>query len=74
MFYPVPLYKQKAFSRFAPDDLELANTEALCESVISLPVHTEMDAETQNFIIESVKSFFLPKTHAANDKSAGENV
>lgn len=58
VFYPVPLYKQKAFSNYAAQDFELKNTEALCRTVISLPIHTEMDAETRNFIIETVTAFF----------------
>jgi dTDP-4-amino-4,6-dideoxygalactose transaminase len=58
IYYPIPLYNQKAFSRFVPDDMQLATTELLCEEVISLPIHTEMDKEQLNYITVHVKSFF----------------
>jgi UDP-2-acetamido-2-deoxy-ribo-hexuluronate aminotransferase len=57
VYYPIPLYKQKAFSSFY-DGSGLTNTEVLCNQVLSLPIHTEMESETQNFIISKVKDFF----------------
>lgn len=65
IYYPVPLNEQKAFKDFVPEKLDLPITEMLCREVISLPIHTEMDAETQDFIIESVKEFFVAKSEAA---------
>lgn len=58
VYYPVPLYKQKAFSQYVSGDFELENTEQLCKEVISLPIHTEMNKEVQQYIIDSVKAFF----------------
>ena len=57
IYYPVPLYKQEAFKHYW-NGKELAVTEQLCQQVLSLPIHTEMDNTTLNYIIESVKSFF----------------
>jgi len=57
IYYPVPLYNQKAFSGYV-QDLKLANTELLCREVISLPIHTEMKSEDQGYIIDQVKNFF----------------
>lgn len=65
IYYPVPLNEQKAFKDFVPEKLDLPITEMLCREVISLPIHTEMDAETQDYIIESVKEFFTAKSEAA---------
>lgn len=65
IYYPVPLYRQKAFSEFVADDFELPSVKRLCDSVLSLPIHTEMDSETQNYIIESVREFFTAKTQTA---------
>jgi dTDP-4-amino-4,6-dideoxygalactose transaminase len=31
----------------------------LCEEVLSLPIHTEMDKETLTYIVEAVKAFFM---------------
>lgn len=65
IYYPVPLNEQKAFKDFVPENLDLPITEMLCREVISLPVHTEMDAETQDYIIASVREFFTAKSEAA---------
>ncbi|MEM6966179.1 MAG: DegT/DnrJ/EryC1/StrS family aminotransferase [Bacteroidota bacterium] len=54
VFYPVPLYEQEAFKKFVPENLKLPVTEELCKSVISLPIHTEMNDEIQNYIAEVV--------------------
>jgi len=59
IYYPVPLYKQNAFKHFIPAGFrELPVTEKLCSDVFSLPIHTEMKPEVQEYIIDSVKSFF----------------
>ena len=59
VYYPVPLYKQEAFLPFTKGVMELPITEKLCQSVISLPIHTEMEMETQDYIINQVKAFSL---------------
>lgn len=58
IYYPVPLYKQKAFENWVAPDFNLPNTEKLCQSVLSLPIHTEMNDETLSFISGGVKEFF----------------
>lgn len=57
IYYPVPLYKQEAFSQYVESGFALENTEMLCKEVLSLPIHTEMKSEVQDFIISSVKQF-----------------
>lgn len=57
IYYPIPLYKQKAFKPFT-DVTFLPVTEQLCKEVISLPIHTEMKLEEIQYIIESINSFF----------------
>ncbi|MDX1939995.1 MAG: DegT/DnrJ/EryC1/StrS family aminotransferase, partial [Saprospiraceae bacterium] len=59
IYYPVPLYKQEAYkSAMANVISELPITEMLCQSVISLPIHTEMDEEMLAYISEAVAEFF----------------
>jgi len=58
VYYPVPLYKQKAYSAFCSPDMRLENTEALCASVVSLPMHTEMTPKLIEYIGEGVLSYF----------------
>lgn len=56
IYYPVPLYEQDAFRPFT-DLTHLPVTAQLCQEVLSLPIHTELDYEQLNHIVESVKSF-----------------
>lgn len=58
IYYPLPLYRQEAFQQFVSNDFILPTTEELCNEVLSLPVHTEMNYDILNFISSSVKSFF----------------
>ena len=58
IYYPIPLYKQEAFSKFVEQGFELTNTEELSRSVISLPIHTELENSNQDYIIEKVLNFF----------------
>lgn len=57
IYYPIPLYKQDAFKKFVPQGFELQNTEYLCQSVLSIPMHTEMNEDILYRIINSLKSF-----------------
>lgn len=57
IYYPVALYKQKAFAHYWKGG-ELKVTEQLCDEVLSLPMHTELTTSTLDFIVERVKSFF----------------
>lgn len=57
VYYPVPLYRQGAFAKTVPAGFELPHTELLCEQVISLPMHTELDADTLDYVVDAVRSF-----------------
>ncbi len=59
IYYPIPAHKQKMFAAFGSSNTELPTTDWLSERVISLPIHTEMDEEQQEFIIDTVKMFFV---------------
>ena len=56
IYYPIPLHKQKAFA-LSDSDRSFSVTENLCDNVISLPIHTEMEADQQAYIIEKVLEF-----------------
>lgn len=58
IYYPIPAHKQHMFAQFGVSNLSLPVSEALCMQVLSLPIHTEMLPEQQQYIIESVLSFF----------------
>ncbi len=57
IYYPVPAHRQKMFSFLNLPDVDLPVTDWLTERVVSLPIHTELDQDQQELIIESVKSF-----------------
>ncbi|MBI5219642.1 MAG: DegT/DnrJ/EryC1/StrS family aminotransferase [Bacteroidia bacterium] len=57
VYYPVPMHLQKAYSdqRYKPGDFLV--TEELCRSVLSLPMHTELDDEQLKYISENVMNY-----------------
>jgi dTDP-4-amino-4,6-dideoxygalactose transaminase len=57
VYYPVPLHMQEAYkdSRYKEGDFPV--TEMLCKSVMSLPIHTEMQEEDLKYITETVLEF-----------------
>ncbi len=57
IYYPVPAHKQKMFDIFEEMDNELPVTDWLTERVISLPMHTELEEEQQEFIVKKVLEF-----------------
>ena len=57
IYYPVPAHKQKMFDSFGGNEFDLPVTDWLTERVISLPMHTELDEEQQDFIVEHVLTF-----------------
>lgn len=58
IYYPLPLYKQEAFQQFVDSNFELSITESLCDEVLSLPIHTEMELESMEYVCSQVKLFF----------------
>lgn len=54
IYYPIPLHEQNAYKsdRFKKEDFPI--TEKLCATVLSLPMHTEMDEEMLIYITDNV--------------------
>jgi dTDP-4-amino-4,6-dideoxygalactose transaminase len=57
IYYPVPAHRQKMFDAFGGRNFVLPVTDRLTERVISLPIHTELDREQQDFIISHVLEY-----------------
>ncbi len=57
IYYPVAMHMQKAYTdpRYSEGDFPV--TEMLCKSVISLPMHTELDEEQLKYITDNVLNF-----------------
>lgn len=58
IYYPLPLYVQDAFKQYVPEGFSLPVTEQLCSTVMSLPIHTEMDETLLAYISTKVIEFF----------------
>lgn len=57
VYYPLPLHKQTAFYGFSRIGSVLSVSEKLVQSVLSLPIHTEMTDEEVDYIIETVRNY-----------------
>jgi UDP-2-acetamido-2-deoxy-ribo-hexuluronate aminotransferase len=57
IYYPIPVHKQKAYMDERYDTVDFSNTDALCESVISLPMQTELSEIQLEYIVNTVKKF-----------------
>jgi dTDP-4-amino-4,6-dideoxygalactose transaminase len=57
IYYPVPLHKQKAYQDDRYNEEDFTNTNQLIDTVISLPMHTELDEEQLAFITQTVNDF-----------------
>lgn len=58
IYYPLPVYRQAAYSDCVANDFHLERTEELCKVVLSLPIHTEMSVEEMSKICELIEVFF----------------
>lgn len=57
IYYPVPLHTQEAYQTSEMKDEDFEVTNALCKSVFSLPMHTELIEQELKYITDSVKEF-----------------
>lgn len=57
IYYPIPLHMQNAFKSNRYKDGDFPVTEQLCQNVISLPMHTELNEDTLKYITDSVLEF-----------------
>jgi UDP-2-acetamido-2-deoxy-ribo-hexuluronate aminotransferase len=57
IYYPVPLHSQKAYDAENYNDSDFKNTNKLCQTVLSLPMHTELEDNQLQYICEAVKKY-----------------
>ncbi len=58
IYYPIPAHKQKMFSNIPAESGSMSNTDWLSSRVFSLPMHTELSIEQQDYIIENIHNYF----------------
>ena len=57
VYYPIPLHLQPAYEHFPRGVGGLPVTERLKDVIISLPMHADLDAATQDRVIAAVASY-----------------
>lgn len=55
IYYPLPIHLQVAFKQLIKENRNLDIAESLCKTVISLPMHSELNISQQEFIVEQLK-------------------
>ncbi|HEX9957623.1 MAG TPA: DegT/DnrJ/EryC1/StrS family aminotransferase [Fibrella sp.] len=58
IYYPLPLSQQKAYQGLGRVVGQLSVTEELCQSVLSLPMHTELSVQQVDYITDVIRSYF----------------
>ena len=56
--YPIPLHLQPAAKEFGYNEGDFPNTELICRSIISLPVHEFISNKQRDYVVEKIKIFF----------------
>ncbi|WP_090124821.1 DegT/DnrJ/EryC1/StrS family aminotransferase [Lutibacter oricola] len=57
IYYPVPLHSQKAYADERYNEADFPVTNELKDTVISLPMHTELEEEQLEFITSTILNF-----------------
>ncbi|MEG2341051.1 MAG: DegT/DnrJ/EryC1/StrS family aminotransferase [Odoribacter sp.] len=58
IYYPLPLQRQEAFQAITRAAGSLAIAEKLADSVLSLPIDTEITPEQQDLVISCIRDFY----------------
>jgi len=58
VYYPIPLHWQEAYRSWNGDHRSFPVAESLSKSVISLPIHTEMEEGQLEKIVSAIKKYF----------------
>lgn len=58
IYYPVPLHEQVAYKLFDSGPGSFPVADQLSKEVISIPMHTELDRETMEYICDAIKGFY----------------
>ena len=58
IYYPKPMHKQEAFKKFDTEKVALHNTDKLCKTVLSLPLHPYVQDEEIQQVCDAIIDFF----------------
>ena len=57
VYYPIPLHQQKAYISARYDEADFKVTNQLSKEVFSLPMHTEMEDDQIDYIVNTIKEY-----------------
>ncbi len=57
VYYPVPMHLQKAFSYLGYQHGDFPVTEKICNQVVSIPMHTELDENQLRYITDVINDY-----------------
>ncbi|MFC2152010.1 DegT/DnrJ/EryC1/StrS family aminotransferase [Bacteroidota bacterium] len=57
IYYPIPLHKQIAYKNHHSKEQAFPVTEYLSKNVLSIPIHTEISREEQEYIVSSINEY-----------------
>jgi len=63
VYYPIPLHAQKAYKDERYNEADFTVTNTLVQCVISLPMHTELEDDQIDFIVNTVIEFVKDQRH-----------
>ncbi len=58
VYYPKPIHLQEAYNFLGYKKGDFPHSEKLAETVLSLPMHTELTEEQLDYIVENIRNFF----------------
>ncbi len=59
VYYPIPLHKQKAYSNDRYNEVDFTITNQLSKQVFSLPMHTELEDDQIEYIVDTIKGYLV---------------
>ena len=57
VYYPVPLHLQKGYAYLGYKQSDFPITEYLCNHVLSIPMHTELEEDQLDYIVQTIRDF-----------------
>lgn len=57
IYYPKPMHKQQAFSSLYFEDKDYLNTNQLCDTVLSLPIHPYLTEDDMSVVVSAIENY-----------------
>lgn len=70
--YPLPVHRQPAYHKFRGDPLPL--TDEWSRTVLSIPMHPELESQGQEFVINTITKFYDEKLYQSKELKQEEKI